>query len=516
MFSVEYLIIFVASVLFFFVFRALFVYLNKTWFDQGFCGDSSVHVEIIRQLNKNRNSKIIENYVIPNTMSYPTGFHRFVVRWFKLGAIEKYAWLPNLVVFTIFSACFFTYVRYIQISYLEYKGWDFLIVAVLIFTVSISNMIFFGPAIAYIKLSERLYARVLCAMCYLCIVVWLSWSDWPSFIAAIILCAACIMTSAFGFQFLLFTMPFVSLVFLTISNVAIVVLGFMLSVALTKGYSYVCVKHTIKYWYIYRNHVKKNKKFVNCLSNYVSIIQLWDSLKRKGFKKALWKHHNQEPVRLFLFYPELIILIICASVANLGNYYLVLGVFPPILVYLATSTKYFNHLGESYRYIEYGLYFYFPFVIALLYLSVPSWIFILLATLYVVYGIFVAVAYYGVHMRRFPYPDKDALTEFLRNTDIDNNSVVFPVTMRIGADVCARVGCKTFWWQPGGITDSELYEEYIEEYPYLTRDYSDLLARHGVTHIVVSKRELEKIDWQYNFKDYSVLAENEIYIAYKV
>ena len=54
----------------------------------------------------------------------------------------------------------------------------------------------------------------------------------------------------------------------------------------------------------------------------------------------------------------------------------------------------------------------------------------------------------GIFLRHKKLPDHDLLEDFLKVSEIDEKSVVFPVSMRLGADICARVNCKSFWWQP--------------------------------------------------------------------
>ena len=89
--------------------------------------------------------------------------------------------------------------------------------------------------------------------------------------------------------------------------------------------------------------------------------------------------------------------------------------------------------------------------------------------------------------------------------------------MRLGEDLVARrEDWRTFWWQPGTISD-QIYDEYIEEYPFLRRDWRPLACRHGVTHIFVDKRQDEGMkDWKYDFSNEKKIAENENFVAYEV
>jgi len=111
-------------------------------------------------------------------------------------------------------------------------------------------------------------------------------------------------------------------------------------------------------------------------------------------------------------------------------------------------------------------------------------------------------------------PVNDALRQFLTEAEINEDDIVFPVSMRLGADIVARVNCHSFWWQPGGITDPDMYEEYLHEYPYLSTNWRLLAERHGVTKIVVDDAALEKFIDVYDFSNLQVIAKSHGYTAY--
>ena len=64
--------------------------LSFGWFSRGFAGDSSVHLQIVKQLKKGWKERAVENYVIPNKMTYPVLFHRFCAL-FPIHFLERYS-----------------------------------------------------------------------------------------------------------------------------------------------------------------------------------------------------------------------------------------------------------------------------------------------------------------------------------------------------------------------------------------------------------------------------------------
>ena len=116
-------------------------------------------------------------------------------------------------------------------------------------------------------------------------------------------------------------------------------------------------------------------------------------------------------------------------------------VLSSVLVYLLTSTKYLNHLGESYRYLEYNLLILLPLFLASS--AIVNEGIMISSILQLVYCLLISILV-GIFLRHKKLPDHDLLEDFLKVSEIDEKSVVFPVSMRLGADICARVNCKSF------------------------------------------------------------------------
>lgn len=110
----------------------------------------------------------------------------------------------------------------------------------------------------------------------------------------------------------------------------------------------------------------------------------------------------------------------------------------------------------------------------------------------------------------------DELSAFLIDLNLTKDHIVFPVTMRLGADIVARSSCKSFWWQPGGITDPAQYQKYIHEYPYLSLDWRHLAQIHSVSHVIADVLALQAFHDEYDFSGLSILKKTERYIAYAV
>ena len=75
--------------------RLIICFNSFGWFSRGFAGDSSVHIQIIKQIKDGWKHKRIDNYIIPNKMSYHFSY-RFV-HIFQLH-IRENKFYSNLVI----------------------------------------------------------------------------------------------------------------------------------------------------------------------------------------------------------------------------------------------------------------------------------------------------------------------------------------------------------------------------------------------------------------------------------
>jgi len=506
--------VFILAFFFALIYRAILVYINRAWFRQGFFSDSSVHFTIISQLKKNPKSQKIDQYVIPNPMAYPLGFHR-LASLLPLSLIQRYSYLPNLLIFSFFSGLYITYIHYVELELMQRDDMAIFAICLIVYFVSVSNLIFAGSAISYIKLSERLLGRMSCSFYFLTLSTFLIWGDDLSLYCSIVFGAFAILSSTFATQLILFTVLPLALVFLNPVVLLIFLGSIVLSLLLSRFYSYKCIRHMMRYWRIYKRFVKKNIMVLDSLSRFIKLDIFFSALKTGGFKGGINYLITREPSRTLIFYPEIFLLAFLLLVTGATvDSNMILPLVPILIVYLLTTTEKFNHLGESYRYIEYGLYFYLPLVIAVVgvdFIGITTFWGLLTAYCLVVVFLMLSSLY-----RDDDYPEDDKLATFLSGINLSPEDVVYPISMRLGTDICARVKCKSFWWQPGGITDSVQYEKYIEEYPFLKKDWQPLFDEFGVTHVIVNKKLLQSIDWSYDFSALAKVREGVSFIAYKV
>ncbi len=505
----HYLVIFGIFFLIAAAMRATLVFINMSWFHQGFAGDSSGHYTIIKQLKKDHRSKYVEQYVLRNEMSYGLLFHRYCLL-FPLEFLKKYSYVPNLLLFGLFTGIFFSYLSYFEREIFKYPPNTLLLPASIFYFISSSNLVFHQNEIAYLKLSERMLARASAALFYLGTVNHLIYHDNVSLLMAIFMGGITLITSSFSRQILFFTVPLLSLCFLTFTPVLILAGSFAVGFILDGTYFLKSVRHTVLYWHIYNKYLKPFN-----LMNMTIWVRVWwvyGSIKERKWKTALLYLMIGEPTRLLFSFPEFFFLLLFLPLLSLK---VIIPMAIIMLIYVLTSFEKFRHLGESYRYLEYGFYYFIPFCMSyILYkdfnnASKDYWIIAYIGITLVVYGLI-------IYAKKPSYSKRDYLKEILDTMNLTSESVIFPIDKTFAVDVTARCEAKVFWWQPGGITSPKEFEEYFEEYPFFKKNWDHLFNKHKVTHVVCKKEMLAVPKWKYDFSELELISENDVFIAYKV
>ena len=179
------------------------------------------------------------------------------------------------------------------------------------------------------------------------------------------------------------------------------------------------MKNTLITWKLYKTHTKKSLKVQKNLSQYFNLKHFFNS---KGNLEKFKYFLKTEPFSL-LMYPNIIFVI-----STLG-YQDIKFIFPFIIIYLLTTLNYFNHLGESIRYFEYGL----TFIVPVLLIKQTTIDINLILSL----NIFLILIYFIFKLLNFKI-EKDHLSDFIENSKIKENSIIFSGSMRTCADICAR------------------------------------------------------------------------------
>jgi hypothetical protein len=119
---------------------------------------------------------------------------------------------------------------------------------------------------------------------------------------------------------------------------------------------------------------------------------------------------------------------------------------------------------------------------------------------------------------RLSFPDHDRLSVFIEPLALQRSDTIFAVPFTLGAAVNARVKCNSLMYQ-GSAVNLALYNRFMEEAPFLKRNWQRLSCEYRVTHILAEKSYLAAmkgiVGWEYDFSTLPIIAESENYIAFK-
>lgn len=495
--------------------RLVYLSLYKRWFAQGPSGDAAYHLAAVRQIRSGASpfGGVPEFLLSDEPDAYPILFHRFSALFSDV-TIQRSPYLPNLIIWTLSVGLFTVYAGYAgQLYGLNpiSVGASFLV----FFLALASNVSSDMNGLNYMSLSERLLARIFSASFFVCLAVGMDRHDMISLGLAVFLGSAGCITSLFGRQSLAFTSPLVAI--LTLSPVPLYVLAgsFAVATVVDRGYFLRGLRQQIRYSIAYNKFTKHSPYYQGGLSRFVSLANL---MKRQiGISARILEVELHEPTRILFRYPEIIAL----GALLIWNGRAVFGATEAIVVaslflYVLTTFKALRHLGEANRYLEYNLWLVVPFALGREWSEGN-------APLILWFGYFGLVAFATAWKFRSwrpvaaSFPTRDVLGEFLNAANIKTDDVVLPVPVPLGAAVSVRSRCKAIMYQ-GVAVSVDLYSKYLQQPPYLNRDWNPIAKTFGATVIVADRSMVDAaqslMGWTYDFSSLPIRAECERYIAY--
>ncbi len=493
--------------------RLLFLFTYRKWFRQGFAGDAAFHFAVVRELKRDSHFAGVPYFLIkdePDT--YPILFHRFAAL-FPLPLIERHPYLPNLVLWVMSTIAAALYAQYVGANLLHQVGVGVGLSFVLLFCTLASNLSSDMNGINYFSLSERLLSRFACGAYYAALATAMTFGDALSYLLCIAAGAAAALSSLFGRQAVFFATPLVALIARDITPILLMAAAALAAFAIDGTYLARGIRHMIAFSRQYNLRTKHSRYYKSGLSRFVD----WRLLLRRRVALGVRLHEieSHEPTRLAFRYPELILLLglWLLSDAHIGGAVTAV-IAATLVVYVVTSAERFRHLGEANRYIEYNLFLLLPLALAIA-ASEGA----ISAVIWVAYAAWLAFVIWRrwrwwSHLR---YPEHDRLREFLAPLRLEPSHTAFTVPMSLGAAVCARATCRALMYQGAAFT-LELHDKFLEEAPFLKRDWQKLAREFDVTHIIAEKSYLttmkDLVGWEYDFTGLPVMAESDAYVVY--
>jgi len=511
----DYVMVGLAAALAAAIHRAVILWIYRSWFRQGFAGDAAFHLAVIRQIKRTGGYDGIPEFLIrdePDT--YPILFHRlaalFPIRW-----VERFPYLPNAVIWVVMTSAVTVYAQYASARLLGVPGPWFALTFLLLFLGLASNVALDMNGLNYISLSERLLSRFCTGACFLTMAVFVTYGDWPSFAMAIAFGTLTLTSSMFGRQTLFFVVPIFSLFSLNAWPLVILAAATLGALIVDGSYFLRGLRHMSQFSHAYRNHTKHSRYYKLGLSRFVNPRVVLG--RGQGLWPRIYELEHNEPSRAVFRYPDvaltIVLLVFWPGHAAPAEIALIVAT---LVVYVATSTAALRHYGEANRYIEFALWLVTVFVLSKY--AVAGTVPVMVWLLYAGWIAATAAKKYR-DWSNLSFPVRDVLNEFAAQARIDRDATVFTVPFSLGAAISARTQCRALMYQGSAVTLG-LYEKFMEEIPFLKRDWRSLAGEFNVSHVVCERSYLDimnsLIGWEYDFSTIKQTAINDRYVAYRI
>ena len=493
--------------------RLALIAFYRSWFRQGFAGDAAFHLAVIRELKRHRRYSGVPYFLIkdePDT--YPILFHRLAAL-LPLRVIERHPYAPNLILWVLLSVAAAVYAQYVGDVLLHRQRLGVALVFIVVFGTLASNLSSDSNGLNYISLSERLLSRFACGFYFAALAIGMRFDDLPSEGLAVIAGTAAALSSMFGRQAVAFATPLIALIALDPRPLEVMALSALLALLVDGPYLVRGIRHMVLYSRAYNHHTKHSRYYKLGLSRFTD----WRLVlgRRAARADRLAELETHEPTRILFRYPELILLgVIWMAGGVRVTDPLFAVVAATLVVYVATSTAALRHLGEANRYIEFDLW-----ILVALWIAIEAGNGAIPAALWLAYSIWLALVTWRKwrSWRALRFPDSDSLLALVAPLRLGTAHTVMTVPFSLGAAVCARVPCRALMYQGSAVTLA-LYQKFMEEVPFLKREWRHLAREFQVTHIIAEKSYLrimrDLVGWEYDFSGLRTLAESESYVVF--
>jgi len=492
--------------------RAIVLRAYKKYFSPGTAGDTSLHMVLFRAIHGKKVVKSIEQ-LLPNSMemTYPTLFHR-VSSIFSVSLVQKHSWVPNVFLFLCSNAFFMLMALYVLRGQNDFS-FEHLLVACLAFLFVPSNFIFERGDANYIKFSERFFSRSVSSIGYAASALGMLLHDPVLLFCSVPFWTMSILSAKFSRQVITFELPLLSLALWDASGVAVLIASWALAAAFGRRRLLHSVLQMKKHLAMYRRTFRNSRIIKLQLTSFFELFGKWKAA--SGRLDRYYLSLYNDPTRFFLNYPELWISLVLPFAhphPGVSSYGVAAVLGTPVIVYLATSTKHLNFIGEGYRYLDYSLYHLPCLLLALWYPVAPSLV-LGLALILMSVSLLISMSNI-VRLFQEDAAPRDSLNDFLNTIDLGPEPRIFPISVRTGYDIAARrPEWKLCLWQPG---NNEWFSRYIDEYPFIKRDWRPIFEDLRITHVFLDKNAVRYISWSYPLHELRLLREDANYAVFRV
>ena len=493
-------------------FRAIFIKLLYPLINSPYFQDAAYHLKRIKMCKKDLFDRTLVDYVMDNRISYYPILYHQICSVLPIQLIIKYPWGPNLIFFLIGGIGFLA-MSLIQAP--EFESFEFASLLLFFFLISKSNMLFYGNGYHYLGLSERLFAKISNSFYTFSMFLFISTHNNLYIVLCLIFGILVFFSSQFGRQSLVLFSVCLSLLLLSLKPIIICLCTIALLLLIAPSVFFKSVYHWLEHLKTYFTYMQKSVFWVNHLSGFFKWEVFWS--KRKEFKTMVFYIFNTEPCKsLLLIHSEFILLVFLVinkfiTVSDHKLFFCFL--LSAVLVSFLTSFKKLQFIGESYRYVEYNLYFLVPYYMAVFMMNNPLSLSVLL--FYTLYVVVVSTVFNYMIKNIVSTHKYELVLAFLDNYKVTSSDCVATIDHTVNRLLNVFTGCKIFTFS--AYYDKTLFKRfYGYQFPYLNNDHPEYFREYNVNLFIIEKNLLTISGLSYDCSSYQKDYEDEHFIVYKV
>ncbi|MCK5292019.1 MAG: hypothetical protein KAR39_08400 [Thermoplasmata archaeon] len=456
----------------------------------------------------------LEGYSVDTVFDNPPLFP-WVFSFVSKKTREKIEWLLGPLADTIQVIVIFGFVLLVSENYTAafLGGLVFSVVPILI--KPDARTFFFSP---------RPYGELFAALAVLSALLFILHADMLYVASSVLFVSLVLLTGKFPTQAVVFAFLGLSVYYLTFWFLLIMALGFLLSIAISKGYYLKTLKAHLRHSGFYRKTIVYRHSWTRTISGMYQLRSIFSrgSESKVKARTVLLRNPVVNALAFTPFLPLLWIVTPFSWDTILGD-----GTLTAMFVWanlmfiivLIISSRQLRFLGEAERYMGFGV---VPlcYLIPVLLLSLGSFLMWTLFWVVITYSAVLVGFNYRVSATYFAQSkeERDASLEFFTFLQSLPSGKILCVPANISPEITHKTHHSTLYWGgslPGKNFGHDEFNEIYAEFPAPNRQLGTVASKYGMDFIVFSSKGLEKDgEKDYDLGGYEMIFRNEEYSVY--
>jgi hypothetical protein len=473
--------------------------------------DTWYHISSVNSIYNNgyRIPDVNEGFILGGRYDYPY-FSHWLVALFVRGNILKYERYISPIVDIIYIFIAFIYFRFLLDFYQFDEVFQKSINFILLMAFSVSMIkISTGPRVY--SFTPRIFGELFTFIYFISFHLYILEGNVLFLFLAMFFGGLTLNTSKFASQVLVLFSLFLTISLFDIIPLLILLLSFLLALLISNGHYKNILFQQLKHMKQYALYGQYNHPALVTRNKFTQYKLFFRQLLKKNFKEA-YIIFQKDLIFLNIFYKNLdvVFALLLLLFIDIPDEFLKTILFIGLIIFIITSYKPFQFLGESDRYLDYLL----VFSVILIVLFVPQVYINILLIIEVILYLLTLLLYFKL--------SSDFGENFLvttayikeHTTDKEKNVIHGILGMYINYPLSFLTKLNSLAIEANYVFDLSSNKKLMPKPMLYTNDFDYLYNKYGVNLIVANKKYLNQ-DMVYNFSKFDLFYENKQYVVYK-